>query len=205
MVGLTAQTVIIQTPLVFQHFYLLTPPPPWNANVKTNLGKKFLNIIYRCFPNEHLLYKIFNKQMLKLSYSCMPNMKSIISSRNKALLSDCHQHTNTNKWQRMQLQKKRSVSARRKMPHPKCSLPSHSHNTNIRIICGPSPQILKSPTYHTASFQHKSKRNVTELSKHIWTLNDNNKTFTVKWRIIKQCRPYNTISNISYLAYLRNS
>ena len=49
--------------------------PPWNANVKTNLGKKFLNIIDRCFPNGHPLHKIFNKHTLKLSYSCMPNMK----------------------------------------------------------------------------------------------------------------------------------
>ena len=26
--------------------------PPWNANMKTNLGRKFINIINRCFPNE---------------------------------------------------------------------------------------------------------------------------------------------------------
>ena len=63
--------------------------PPWNANIKTNLGRKFLNIIYRCFPIGQPLHKIlFNKHTLKLSYSCMPNMKSIISSHNKALLSD---------------------------------------------------------------------------------------------------------------------
>ena len=65
--------------------------PPWNANVKTNLGRKFLNIIDRCFPKEHTLHKIFNKHTLKLSYSCMPNIKSIISSHNKAVLSDYHQ------------------------------------------------------------------------------------------------------------------
>ena len=64
--------------------------PPWKANVNTNLGSKFLNIPARCFPNGHPLHKIFNKDTLKLSYSCMPNMKSIISSQNKALLSDYH-------------------------------------------------------------------------------------------------------------------
>ena len=59
--------------------------------------RKFLNIIDRCFPNEHPLHKIFNKHTLKLSYSCMPNMKSIISSHNKAVLSDYHQsQTETN-------------------------------------------------------------------------------------------------------------
>ena len=45
--------------------------PLWNANVKTNLGRKFLNIIDRCFPNGHPLHKIFNKHTLKLSYSCI--------------------------------------------------------------------------------------------------------------------------------------
>ena len=48
---------------------------------------------------------------------------------------------------------------------------------------------------HTASFRRKSKMNETELSKHIWTLNDNNKPFTIKWRVLKQCKPYNSISN----------
>ena len=48
---------------------------------------------------------------------------------------------------------------------------------------------------HTASFRHKSKTNETELSKHIWTLNDNNKPFTIKCRVLKQCKPYNSISN----------
>ena len=43
---------------------------------------------------------------------------------------------------------------------------------------------------HTASFRHKSKMNETELSKHIWTLNDNNKPFTIKWRVLKQCKRF---------------
>ena len=43
---------------------------------------------------------------------------------------------------------------------------------------------------HTASFRHKSKMNETELSKHIWTLNDKNKPFTIKWRVLKQCKRF---------------
>ena len=112
--------------------------PSWNANVKTNLGRKFLNIIDRCFPNEHPLHKIFNQHTLKLSYSCMPNMKSFISSHNKAVLSDYHQSQTQTSDKECNLQKKGSMPAGRKMPHKKCSLPSHSHNTNIiRLIRGP--------------------------------------------------------------------
>ena len=70
--------------------------PPSNSSVKTNLGRKFLNIVDKCFPKNHPLHKIFNRHTLKLSYSCMPNMKSIIASHNKTLLSDYTppQHSN---------------------------------------------------------------------------------------------------------------
>ena len=75
--------------------------PPWNTNVKTNLGRKFINIINRCFPKEHPLHKTFNKHTLKFSYSCMANIKSIISSHNKAVLSNFYQsqtQTNDKEW-----------------------------------------------------------------------------------------------------------
>ena len=34
--------------------------PPFNSNIKTNLGRKFLHIVDRCFPKHHPLHKIFN-------------------------------------------------------------------------------------------------------------------------------------------------
>ena len=170
--------------------------PPWNANVKTNLGRKFLNIIDRCFPNGHPLHKIFNKHTLKLSYSCMPNMKSIISLHNKALLSDYHRsQTQTDE---------KECNCRKK---DQCPLDEKCLTQNVVYQATVSTQ-PSSETYvglttnfkeryrnHTASFRHQSKRNETELSKHIWALKDNNKPFDIKWRIIKQCRPYSNVSN----------
>ncbi|KAK3740098.1 hypothetical protein QZH41_002818 [Actinostola sp. cb2023] len=38
--------------------------PPWDSNVKTNLGKKFLNAVDKCFPKDHPLHKIFNRHTL---------------------------------------------------------------------------------------------------------------------------------------------
>ena len=55
----------------------------WYNRMKTNFGRRFLNIIDRCFPKNHPLHKIFNRHTLKLIYSCRPNMKTIISSHNK--------------------------------------------------------------------------------------------------------------------------
>ena len=115
--------------------------PRWNANVKTNLGRKFLNFIDRCLPNGHPLHKIFNKHTLKLSYSCMPNMKSIISSHNKALLSDYQRSQTQTSDKDCNCRKKRSMPAGRKMPHTKCSLPSNSLNANfIRVVRRPRYQ-----------------------------------------------------------------
>ena len=71
--------------------------PPWDSNFKTNLGRKFLLIVAKCFPKNHPLNKIFNRHTLKLSYSSMPNMKAVISWHNKNMLAQdglhpCNNH-----------------------------------------------------------------------------------------------------------------
>jgi hypothetical protein len=60
--------------------------PPYSENVSTNIGKKFLNLIDRCFPSGHQLHKLLNCNTVKISYSCMPNMKQIISNHNKSTM-----------------------------------------------------------------------------------------------------------------------
>ncbi len=57
--------------------------PPYNINVKTNVGKEFLNLLDKHFNSNHKFYKICNRNNIKISYSCMPNMESIISNHNK--------------------------------------------------------------------------------------------------------------------------
>ena len=61
--------------------------PPFSKNVQTNTGREFRNFIERCFPLNHKLRKLFNKNNLKLSYSCSPNIKQIIDGHNKTILS----------------------------------------------------------------------------------------------------------------------
>ena len=60
--------------------------PPYNKNVKTNIGRGFISLIERSFPAGHKLRKFFNRNTINLSYSCMPNVKQIIDSHNKAML-----------------------------------------------------------------------------------------------------------------------
>ena len=60
--------------------------PPYNADVTTNLGRKFFSLIEKHFPKSHRYSKFINRNQVKLSYSCMPNIRSIIMSHNKRLL-----------------------------------------------------------------------------------------------------------------------
>ena len=103
---------------------------------------------------------------------------------------------NTSRRKRIHFQEKRSMPAGRKMPCTKCSLPSNSSTqSSSETYVGLATNFKERYRNHTASFRHQSKRNETELSKHIWALKDNNKPFNIKWRIIKQCRPYSNVSN----------
>jgi hypothetical protein len=61
--------------------------PPYNSNVKTKIGHKFLLAIDDCFPKNNPLHKIFNRNTLKLSYSCMPNIRNIISGHNNYVVN----------------------------------------------------------------------------------------------------------------------
>ena len=61
--------------------------PPFSKNVKTNIGKIFLKLIKKDFPNHHRLHKIFKLNTIKLSYSCMSNMSSFIKQHNRNILS----------------------------------------------------------------------------------------------------------------------
>ena len=51
---------------------------PFSQNVKTNVGKTFLRLIYKHFPKTSKLHKIFNRRNVKISYSCMGNMTTVI-------------------------------------------------------------------------------------------------------------------------------
>ena len=61
--------------------------PPYAANLKTNIGKKFLQLVKKHFGKNSPLHKTLNTSTVKLSYSCTPNIKTIIQQHNKRLLN----------------------------------------------------------------------------------------------------------------------
>ena len=60
--------------------------PPFSISLKTKIGKKFFEILDRCFPPSNPLHKHFNRHTVKLSFSCMPNFGQVISGHNKGIL-----------------------------------------------------------------------------------------------------------------------
>ena len=62
--------------------------PLFSKNVSNDIGKYFLLLIQKHFPNNHKYHKIFNKNNVKISYSCMANSKSIISMDNKEVIPE---------------------------------------------------------------------------------------------------------------------
>ena len=60
--------------------------PPYCASVKTNLGKAFLKIVDKSFPEGHELRGLLNRSTVKISYCCLPNMKTIISRHNRGVI-----------------------------------------------------------------------------------------------------------------------
>ena len=161
--------------------------PPFDSNVKTNLGRKFLHIIDKCFPKTHPLHKIFNRHTLKLSYSCMPNMKSIISSHNKHVLSKATTPT----------QQPDTCNCRKK---PDCPLEGKCLQVNViyqatvttetttETYVGLATNFKERYRNHQTSFRHS------KLSKYVWNLQDAEKPFRIKWKVLKRCKPYSNIS-----------
>ena len=57
--------------------------PPYNKCISSNIGRDFLNLISKHFPNNSPLAKIFNKNNIKASYSCTNNIAQIIKTQQK--------------------------------------------------------------------------------------------------------------------------
>ena len=170
-----------------------TPFGQVDSNVKTNLGRKFLRIVDKCFQKKHPLYKIFNRHTLKLSYSCMPNMKSIISSHNKHVLSNANSPT----------PQPDTCNCRKKSD---CPLEGKCLQTNViyqatvttetatETYVGLATNFKERYRNHKTSFRHSKRSNETQLSKYVWNLQNEKKTFQIKWKILKKCKPYSNVS-----------
>ena len=173
--------------------------PPYSVNVKTHMGKKFLELLDKHFPPGHPLHHLLNRNTVKISYKCLPNMKSILAKNNSRVL-------NTQAGQEEQIF---GCNCRIKAECPlpgQCKTPTLIYqatvetDTSKETYVGLSAPPFKNRFYgHKGSFTHEENRKETTLSKHIWELKDRNSPFTLSWKIVSRAQPFCQVTGLCQL------
>ena len=153
----------------------------------TNIAQKFLSILDKNFPYRHPLHKIFNRYSVKVSYCCMPNMGNIIKSHNKAILKNKSEQTEKPCSCRVAENCPLNGKCEVKNIVYKATVTSNNKKMDYYGLC--STEFKKRFNNHIYSFKNESKRNATELSKHIWELKVNEQDYNIHWEIIKKAKP----------------
>ena len=166
--------------------------PPFSKNVKTNIGRKFLQLIDRHFPKGSKLSKIFNRNTVKVSYSCLPNVGAIIKGHNSRLCNEADDAAS------------KQCNCRRpaECPLEGACLTSDlvyqatvkttgaATNSEMHYIGSTATTFKLRYGNHKASFTHANKANQTELSKHVWELKRKKTDFQVTWKILQRAPSY---------------
>ena len=166
--------------------------PPYSKNVATNIGRKFLNLIEKHFPNDNKLHKIFNKNNVKVSYSCTDNMGKIINAHNKAILNraeETHEQAcNCRNPAECPLNRKcltKSIVYRAKV----------TSDREVKSYIGACETTFKERwRNHMSSIRLEHKKTQTALSQYIWNLKQSNINYNITWTIEKQTHAYSNIS-----------
>ena len=160
--------------------------PPYNVNLKTNIGKEFLRILDKNFPINNPLHTILNRKTVKISYSCTTNMKTTMQNRNRKLLNN-EQKTETPP---CNCQKSRKCPT----PDTSCNTTNVIYNATVKdkkaeYIGCTTTTFKERHRNHTKSFRHEKYQNETTLSTYIWQ-NKLNPNPDVVFKIIKECSIY---------------
>ena len=182
--------------------------PPYSISVKTNVGKKFLQLIDKHFPKQNPLSKIVNRKKVKMSYKNTPNMKKQIAAHNaKVLRQETPQEEtpcNCQKKNKCPLEGKCQTpniiyqATVTQLPPP---LPNtQNDNPNIHTYVGLATHFKDRYANHTKSFKHRKYGKETKLSRKIWQLKDEGKKeeedFEIKWKILARAQPFSPITGV---------
>ena len=143
----------------------------------------------------------------------MSNTKQIIDSHNKKILKT---HNNNNNINNKKPDKKNDklCNCRQKNTCPlagNCLQSSviyqatvtRKDNKTSQTYVGLTENSFKTRyRNHTSSFRNANNKNSTELSKHIWTLKDENIEHTISWKILAKAKPYSTANKRCNLCLL---
>ena len=169
--------------------------------MKTNVARKFLSIVDRCFPKNHKFRKILNRNTLKVSYSCLPNIASVISAHNKKIL-----HTQPN-----HIADNNLCNCRNRNDCPldgscltesviyKCHVTQSENDEGKHYIGLTGGKFKDRWASHNYSFRHEKASKSTELSKYVWELKNKGVIPKLSWSIIDRASSYKNGSKICNL------
>ena len=165
--------------------------PPFSANVKTNIGRLFFNLLAKHFPSSSRFYKLFNPKNVKLSYSCCPNMKAMISRHNTKMIQSEGSGGND----------ERSCNCRGGVGScpfgGKCLMKNLIYrgtvtsNEGVKEYIGQTMTTFKKRyTKHKSDFNLVKNRHATSLSTYVWQLKDKGVAHDVKYSLVRRGKPY---------------
>ena len=166
--------------------------PPFDLQVKSYVGKIFLQLLDKHFPYHHRLHKIINRNTVKVSYSCMPNVASHISSRNRNILKKSRKSENTPL-------RTCNCSTPELCPlEGNCMQPAVIYKADVKPD-GDAEQHyigLSEPNFkgrwadHRTSFTFSNYRNKSKLSAFVWDRKYKGQICDIKWSILRRSSPY---------------
>ena len=180
--------------------------PPWDDQIKTNIGAAFLRLVDQHFGPGSGLNTIFNRQKVKVSYSNMPNIKRIISGHNNKIANpqtelrilgcNCQAGVQNCMFGGNCLTK--SLVYRGELKYQIRNQRTgilESKTKNYIGLC--STSFKERHSTHNTSFNHVGYRKSTTLSNHIWNIREQNvNQFDLKFSILKLCRVYSKESKV---------
>ena len=185
--------------------------PPFNANVTTNIGRRFLALVSSCFPKSHPLHKIFNRNTLKISYCCTPNVKNIIDRHNIKQLQKpteapkiCGGHRKGNTCPLAGECKRTGIVYQAEIKSWKTEGTSNTktqEKTETYVGMTNSEFIIRFNN-HKQDFTKEHLKNRTTLSQHIWKLREEKAEYDIKWRVLDSAPAYNNRSKKCRLCLL---
>ena len=160
--------------------------PPFNLQLKTKFGEKFLLLIDKHFPKINPLHKIINRKNIKISYGCCPNIGTIISMHNKKITRPLNQ-TNDKKTCNCQSPAECPLDGN-------CCIKNIIYKAEIQnpkaFYIGMTARTFKERfSQHKHSFKNEKRRKCTTLSDFVWT-QQLSPTPEIKWSIIKKSKAY---------------
>ena len=168
-------------------------------NVRSNVGKHFLRLLDRHFPENHVLRSVFSRNNCKVSYNCMDNMETIVKQHNTRVLKTSDTKNNNTK-----------CNCRKKVHCPlngACFTPSIVYQANVtprnripRIYIGMTEHDFKTRYWnHNLSFNNRRYSGSSTLSKFVWELKESNTEFSIDWAIVKHANACKSGRRTCYL------